>query len=441
MRSTLVILVGAAALAAQESPPPAPAAPASASAPATSADPWSLAMKGKYLAALAAAERAAANPKRGPEVLDTLAVVRSFVGDGAGAEAAMEELNGVGSEARAAPADLSGVERFDALEKIVELAKDRRIVIVNEAHHVPQHRAFTLALAARLKPLGFTHLACETFASREEAAKLAKSGVPTQSTGFYSLEPTFGELLRQAAKLGYVPIHYEMKPASMDPNADAMARIADRETQQAGHLFEQLFAQDSGAKVLIHVGYSHATEDWRKTPEGRDHAWMAARLARLTGLDPLTIDQTGLREASTFERSPATWRAAVERGMVPRPTLLRRKDGSWLVEGAGWAGGVDLQVLHPRSELVAGRPSWLALDPAAPFARHAVEVPLEIEAKTSRLLAQAFLASEPEDAIPVDQVVLVPGEPAPVLMLPAGAFRLVVQDETGAEVMRLELEE
>jgi len=87
-------------------------------------------------------------------------------------------------------------------------------------------------------------------------------------------------------------------------------------------------------------------------------------------------------------------------------------------------------------KLVDGRPDWLTRDGQ----RKPVEIPAEADPKSGRVLVQAFAATEADDAIPVDQVVLVAGEPAPVLLLPDGEFRLVVQDEKGGKVLEMPLE-
>jgi|SRR5690606_3954053 len=64
------------------------------------------------------------------------------------------------------PAELAAYDDAvaeDAIRTIVERARDRRIVIVNEAHDSPRDRAFVLKVAEALRPLGFTHFAAEAF--------------------------------------------------------------------------------------------------------------------------------------------------------------------------------------------------------------------------------------------------------------------------------------
>jgi hypothetical protein len=162
--------------------------------------------------------------------------------------------------------------------------------------------------------------------------------------------------------------------------------------------------------------------------------WLAARLKRATGLDPLTIDQTAMMQGATEETSPAPWRFACQQDWLPSSMVFRRADGTYFT-GGDYVGKVDMQVFHPVTTMVDGRASWLAMDGY----REAVDVPTEWLPKSGRVLVQAFVASEGDDAVPMDQVVLRAGEPAPVLMLPSGAYRLVLQDEQGQEVARQSL--
>ena len=52
---------------------------------------------------------------------------------------------------------------------------------------------------------------------------------------------------------------------------------------------------------------------------------------------------------------------------------------------------------------------------------------------------QAFYADEPDAAVPIDQVLIRPDQPDPVLMLPKGSFRLRTWDETDKVVATAEL--
>lgn len=385
-------------------------------------DPWGLMSQGRYLQALARAERDAGQPDPQPWAQDVLATMRAAVGDHAGAKQAMGETADGTPIPTSSP--LEDAERLDALGAIVAAAHGRQVVIINEAHHVPETRHLTLGLLRPLYEQGFRYLACEAFTP--QIADYGTAGHPTFTTcGGYVAEPVFADLVRVAAQLGYRLIHYETEqPGGAGDQAD---RINARETAQCRNLMERIYADDPQARVLIHCGYSHATEDWRTLGDGRELAWMAARLGREQGTDPLTIDQTRQRQGATSDAGPPVWRHAVANDLVPRPSVFRFEDGEFFVEGDGWAGKVDMQVFHPPVAMTRGRPDWLALDGR----RELVEIPAELLLEGARVLVQAFGDEEGDDAIPVDQVAWPGTGDPPALWLPKGNYRLVAQDEQG----------
>jgi hypothetical protein len=329
--------------------------------------------------------------------------------------------------AAADPADLAaydGAVAQDAIAAIVERARATRIVIVNEAHDSPRDRAFILKVAVALRPLGFTHYAAETFTNQtpELAAaamgRLAAEGYPVRSTGTYTSDPMFGFLVRRAMALGYRPVAYEIP---FTPELAALSGddgIALREQTQAENLARALAAAGPEAKFLIHVGYGHAAERLAR-PDGVP--WMAARLAELTGIDPLTIDQT---QVSENDADPAN--RALHVALAPhvgdRPAVFFRDGQALASRPLGEA--VDLQVVHLLEHAVDGRPDWLRTT-----GRRAVAIPDELVPAIGRRLVQVFVAGEADDAIPLDQALVSAGQDAPVLYVPEGVeLRWAVQD-------------
>jgi hypothetical protein len=311
-----------------------------------------------------------------------------------------------------------GAVAQDAVEAIVERARDRRIVIVNEAHDSPRDRAFILKLAEALRPFGFTHYAAEAFDNRPretsvaERGRLAREGYPVRSTGTYTSEPMFGYLVRRAIELGYAPVSYEFVGRPEDTPKSREESIAEREQGQAENLARALAAAGPDARFLIHVGYSHATK--RPLPDGTE--WMAARLARLTGLDPLTIDQADLSENGS-----AGLLGALAARLAGAPAVFFRDATPVRM---GWNGeAVDLQVIHPLVTAVDGRPDWLR-----ETGRQPVAIPAALLPVSGRRLVQAFVAGEAEDAVPLDQALVVAGQEPPVLYVPDGVeIRWAVQ--------------
>jgi hypothetical protein len=381
---------------------------------------------GRYLAALAAAEHEQDGPSA-EILLDLLGLTQSFVGLEAETRATFDALGVEEAEAlEHSPVD--DALALPALETIVEQARGRRIVILNESHHQPRHRAFALELATALRAEGFDTFAAETF---QDVQGTLTRGYPTASTGFYTYDPVFAELVRGALALEYRLVAYEWTPTHA-PGMDVLEQIRQRETAQAENLARVLEA-DPEARLLVYVGYSHATENWVDPGGPKEQAWMAARLADLTGEDPLTIDQTTGVAHSRPELASPHWRRALAAGRLEAPKVFRDAEGTFVVTGK-YAGKVDLQVFHPDDGRVAGRPDWLTRG------RKALPVPAELAEQVpegERVLLQAFHAAEGRDAPPADQFVVNDPHDLPSFWLVPGEYRLALQAGDGSVVSEL----
>lgn len=391
-----------------------PAVPSQADSEARSFD---------YMAALrkAEADLAAAGDDETLRIsaLQALSTEQSFVGATADARDTFPfgRMTGPASQADEAAARelLAQHEPRDALGAIVGAARGRQIVILNEAHHVPRHRAFATRVMLELRKLGFEYFAAETLDERTDA--LAARGYSLISDGYYSREPVFGDLLRQALAAGYRPVAYEFLPdARTVADTDWIGRIALREQGQARNLIERVLTKDPKARIFIYVGYSHALKIPEDAGEGRTNTWMAARLREMTGIDPLSIDQ------ATFRRVMAPLSETVFGTIAGDSVVLASRADPTLFWTA--PNGVDMTVLHRAERDVRGRPDWLAMGGY----RKPHAIPPKLLPKSGRRLIQAFVAGEPADAVPIDQVLVTAGQPVPVLMLPKGMYRFAFQD-------------
>jgi hypothetical protein len=284
----------------------------------------------------------------------------------------------------------------DPVAEIVRRARGARIVIINEAHDAPLHRAFVGDVAAALRPLGFSIYAAETF--RPEVGRKAPAH-PRETDGYYTLEPMFGELIRRLRRLGYafVPYEYEIAMATPPPQGDQAPFINKREEGQAVNLVQRIFKADPRARVLIHAGYGHASEAVSPAGKGVDGKpfgsirFMAARLRDKTGIDPLTIDQTRMEPGG---------------------------DASVICSNQGMMPGYDVHVRSPAPRFRRGRPTWRIAR-----GERLVEVPAALRRSKQRIVVEARRADEPADAVPRDRVLIDPGETIP-LLLPPGAYRV-----------------
>lgn len=162
--------------------------------------------------------------------------------------------------------------------EILEKAKNEKLVMFNENHFYPNHRILLTQLLPELKKSGVRYLALETLDEKQDSI-LNHGGKLDMETGFYTREQYFAELIRTAQSLGFQFVAYE--------NHD---KIKDREMGQADNLYNNTFAKDNNAKVLVLAGISHITEQ----PDANGKKWMAQLFKEKYRIDPLTFSQTRL---------------------------------------------------------------------------------------------------------------------------------------------------
>lgn len=310
-----------------------------------------------------------------------------------------------------APPGLPDTASFAAMPAdtwIAHQAGKYSVIMVNEAHHQPQTRLLTLSLLPRLRALGFSYFAVEALGENP-----LKVGYPTNDTGYYTSEPVFAEVVREASRLGYTLLPYE---ASKD---ESSASQQARETGQAKRLAE-VIVKDPYAKILVHAGYGHIQESAGSQPANADP--MALEFVRLTNLPVLTIDQTRL----TWEDGLAAGRLAQDFAITAPSVLVGRDTGNaWTV----LPGTFDASVVLPAVDAATVRPDWLDLGGK----RRAVAVDMAPCIGHIPCLAEARHADEGDDAIPADQfVVLDPAEASQPLYLASGDYRLRLTDGAGA---------
>lgn len=371
-------------------------------------------LRGQYLAPIvwlrAEEPRYLGDDRFRSEFLELSAAYLSFAGAYAQAHSYADRVHTPGEDLDAPRTLPAGASLTPAVQAIVREAAGRRAVFVNEAHHVPQHRAFSIELLRRLREEGFTVFAAEMI-SPEDTLLLERGYPAAGETGMYTDEPLAADLVREAIRLGYRIVAYD-GPFRCEPREDdPLFCPNERERRQAAAL-SAILAGDPAARLFVHEGYAHVYEEARGE-------WipMAVRFRELSGEDPLTVDQTVMTEHAAREHEHPLYQAVARRAKAP--VAVRDGEGGWLVQDAL----VDVQVVHPRTRLVRGRPHWL------PTERRRVTLPLP--PVRGPVLLQAFYAAEGPDAVPADQVLAEPGAAVPPLALAPGEYRIVALGEAG----------
>lgn len=197
-------------------------------------------------------------------------------------------------EAERNPTKTGFIYALPANATVRALARGTRAVFVNEAHAIPRSRAAIYTLLQPLREEGYTYLAIEgltVMASDENACSdamifdegLSGRGYPLRKTGFYVREPIFGEVVREALRLGFKIVAYETSDTSYNS-------IGEREQRLAQNL-ACVFKNNPDARVLTIAGFGHIAES---SSTGAADGMMAARFKRITNIDPLTINTTAL---------------------------------------------------------------------------------------------------------------------------------------------------
>ncbi len=335
--------------------------------------------------------------------------------------------------------DSSAIISENALKQIIRLAKDARVVLINEGHNLPDDRCFILQVLQVLKSLGFNAYGAETFMWRDKA--LARRKYPVDTSGYYTREPVYGELVREAAKMGYEFFPYEdslqdntqqikldtlgsfmfIYPDLHDttrlivkPNGEQSyypgKAIEYREINQAKNIMSYLRAHPN-AKAVIHVGYGHLCLD--------RHA-MGFHLDTALSEKILSIDQERFREHSDtiFEepfyrrRHFNDYTAFVD--SIGVPTIPSPKSYC----------KVNVCVAHPRTQYINGRPDWLYKMPG----RKAYPTK-SFNRITAPSVLVAYYAAEYEaskqHAVPIDVLELSESSGYPPLLLRKGLFTVI----------------
>lgn len=304
----------------------------------------------------------------------------------------------------------------NAGDVISKAAKKYKVVITNEAHYQPQNRVFTSLLLEKLYQQGFRYLCVEdlsrddtVFKSKEDK-DLNNRKYPIKTSGYYMDEPQYGNLVRQALKLGYTLIAYEHYASEIK---DPGERMMGREKGQAKNIAE-ILQKDPNAKILVHCGYGHLNENVVRDSIGQ----MAAMLKIHYQIDPLTIDQQDMLEENNdpYYRLTDVKETSVfvsENNFFSDPTDNHK---------------VDMVVFFPKTKYVNGRPNWLVYDERKKY----YFVKLEQNKFTYPIMISAFYKGEdisvadPTDIIEIDN----PNDKV-ALVLNTGQYILQVKDATG----------
>ena len=234
----------------------------------------------------------------------------------------------------------------DARKYILSKTKINKVVMINEAHDKPLHRVFTASLLEEMFQQGFHYLAMEMLDNYPHKPFTK----PSAFTGYYTAEPMAGELIRKALEIGYTLISYE-------DTVSTHTTTKQREYAMAQNLYNQINKLDKSAKILVHAGYVHIQEAAK--PDTRIPIPMAAYFKIISGIDPLTIDQTEMTEYGKDVYTAMFYEKWRQKNPFTTSVVAMKDDKTVDPYGLNF---YDIHVLHPPTTYRNSRPVWMNMN-------------------------------------------------------------------------------
>ncbi len=317
--------------------------------------------------------------------------------------------------------DLFGYQIKTALPFILKEAKKARIIIISESHSKPQHRIFTKSLLPHLKELGFQNLFMEALSVNLDNkgylfdSLLIERGYPLNSftTGTYTRTPEMATMLKFAIENGWKINGYERSNIT-GQNEERK----DRDEFQADNIIAQI-EENKIEKLVIHCGWWHAVESDLKKG-GRNAYWLAKYLKDKTGIDPLTIYQDNFTEKFIYNEHPI-----LNELDINAPSVFTEADTIVRLSSE-----VDIEVIHPKTQWINGRPSWLYQDSTYQAYLYDIQ---SIE-MSFPVFIKAFRPGETADGVPVDIVEVKGKYDNRYLVLPPGNYEFIITN--GQEIKK-----
>lgn len=239
------------------------------------------------------------------------------------------------------PIESETIKYVDPIPTLVRLARENKVVMINESHYKPLHKAFIAKFAEALSKEGFGHYGAEPLSSGttqnlNSPEGLAGRGYPIMSEASYLDEPIFGQVLEKIVDLDYQLFSYES--SSAEKPEDIHPKIY-RERQQAKNIIDymELYPNE---KFFIHAGFAHIVDSY---DERSRTYWMAHHFKRGSAIDPFTISQTHCYGTNNYHKTGTLGYA-----------LIVDQSGDPVA-----MNGVDATIVPPVEPQERDRPVWL----------------------------------------------------------------------------------
>jgi hypothetical protein len=263
------------------------------------------------------------------------------------------------------------------------LISHNSVIMINEQHFNPIYRVIAHSFLEICYKHGYRYFAVETL--NETDVLLNKRKYPLlHKTGFYSDEPVYGDLLRQALKIGYTLIPYDAFPET-----DSISR----DEQQALNIINQTLRKDTSAKILVFGGMGHIFDS-------KGFQTMGWYFKEHSSIDPLTINflyfsprykKTDEEEAERYFLDIAD-SLSIQEPFFLYDTIHEKFRGI----------GTDFIAVIPRTVFINNTiPSWKVFNGKILYT---IDKSIWEKYNMEQGLVSAFLLEEKKKGVPIDQI-------------------------------------
>lgn len=298
--------------------------------------------------------------------------------------------------------DAKAIPLSKVMDSIIE---NNRVIMLNEMHFNPHSRAFAISWLEKCYQNGYRYLAAETLLARDSLLNERRTVLWNETGGFVCDEPVFGDLFRTALNMGYTLVPYE----SFDFNK--------REQGQAENLVKNILDKDPEAKFLLFAGFGHITdrEGWNM---------MGSFFKEKSGIDPFTMDCVMTFDDPYGEADSllTTYYDLIDTMPVREPILFYDTVKHVYIN----LSGMDATCCLPRTRFIEDNiPGWKLYNGKVLYA---IDRSFIDENGFPEGCVSAFLKSEGEKCVPVDQYMYGKDEKEFKLALYKGEYLLRFDD-------------
>jgi hypothetical protein len=295
------------------------------------------------------------------------------------------------------------------MSKIIDsLISQNQVTMINEIHDQPVFRAIAYSFLEICYKNGYRYFAVEALKRTDETLNKRKYPL-LYETGFYTDEPVFGDLLRQAMNMGYTLVPYDTFPS---PSSSI-----NRDQGQALNIINKTIAKDSTAKILVLGGMGHIFDKKGFNTTGY-------YFKEYSNIDPLTIDFLYFKPRFNKEDEGEAERYFLDiadnlDGWEPfflYDTIRKQFRGM----------GTDFIGVIPRTVFLTNDiPSWKIFNGKVIY--HIDKSFLQ-KHNIKKSLVRAFLEKEGEKSVPIDQIEIQDTNNEIMLVLYKGKYLLHFDD-------------